>query len=515
MRITVSQLALAVGAFALVCSTAARADDAPSPAELQAQIKQLQKEIQSLSAKVKAVEAKKARAAAANPPASAARPGAAPPLPANAQVVDERSRAWPNVMVEPLWPSMDLINNPNTWLGVYGTIEADIGGSSNQDTAGHWRVGMDNVPWLSANRLGFAGAHEIQPGLDSIFRLEIEYDTPTGDMDTPGQLFNRDAWVGRNSADFGKLTLGRQNGLGRDATQFYLDPYGSASATLGEDGWMNQEDGRDDSQMMKNYVSTDTGSRVDSGVVWKKITGPWYTAAMYQFGASQNDYPNLINSCCGVNGGNYGPDGATSNYGNPNLGSAQAVALAYNFGVGNIGGFYQHANIGGYDNQVFSLGGNVLAIPTLRLNAGYVLYTADQETVGQRTDNVFTVSAKYAPEGHFDYELAYDVAFAHNGMEDPNGVILDPWSYATAEAGNVNPNTGLVQAANGVLQTLYGSVRYNFDQYSTVFVGFDYTVGSGAGYSHYAVDSGGYADPSNGVGQNSVLSIAAGYRYRF
>ena len=131
MSISVSQVALAVGAFALVCSTAAaRADDAPSTAALEAQIKLLQKQMQGIATELKAVKAKESKAKAAEttkPPVGGA-PLQITVLPADAQLNDERSRAAPNFMVEPLWPSMDLINNPNTWLGIYGTIEADFTG---------------------------------------------------------------------------------------------------------------------------------------------------------------------------------------------------------------------------------------------------------------------------------------------------------------------------------------------------------------------------------------------------
>ncbi|SCK35487.1 Outer membrane protein (porin) [Variovorax sp. HW608] len=98
------------------------------------------------------------------------------------------------------------------------------------------------VAWFSGNRWGLTGRRAMgDSGLDTIFKLESEFESQTGSDDTPGVTFNRHAWVGVQSDAFGKLTLGRQNAIARDpiSSDIYGDPYGPAAPTLEEGGYTN------------------------------------------------------------------------------------------------------------------------------------------------------------------------------------------------------------------------------------------------------------------------------------
>ena len=87
------------------------------------------------------------------------------------------------------------------------------------------------TPWFSGSRWGITGRHSIfDDRAGVIFKLESEFDYQTGEEDTPGVLFNRDAWIGFQSEELGKITFGRQNALARDFTGIYGDPYTSAPA---------------------------------------------------------------------------------------------------------------------------------------------------------------------------------------------------------------------------------------------------------------------------------------------
>ena len=159
-------------------------------------------------------------------------------------------------------------------LTLYGLIDVSYVHSTNADKSGH-SVTSPRVAWFSGNRWGLTGRRPLgSTGLDAIFRLESEFESQTGDMDTPGVLFNRDAWAGVESQSFGKLTLGRQNAIARDpvASGIYGDPYGSAAPTLEEGGYTNNNNFK----QLVFYAGSATGTRIDNGVVWKKnLTTVW------------------------------------------------------------------------------------------------------------------------------------------------------------------------------------------------------------------------------------------------
>lgn len=424
---------------------------------------------------------------------------AANPAP-NTSLLYNNSLTPANVLLGPLQPTMKLINDPNTWLGVYGSIEALVQSTTNavsgtplapaakQST----RLGQIGSSWMSPDRIGFTGAHALgNTGLNAIFRLEAEYQTPTGNQDTPGVLFNRDTWVGIEGKDFGKLTIGRQNTLGRDAIQFWGSPYGSDFANLGEGGWINQER----TQALKEYVGGVTGSRADASVVYKRLDGNLYYAGMYQFGSQQG-----LN-----NTDNAGPGGA-SDPSKFNNGSSQALAVAYNFGDVRLGALYNHSNVNSLSNQSYGLGGNWSVTPEVRLNAGYLRYTADQSFVGQRKDNIVTLGALYAPSNSkLDYIVAYNGIRAQNALIDGNGNTFNPYSDAT-EAVTDPTGTGALSVGSvdgGRRNSIYGSIRYKYDLQTMFFLGFTHTTTSG-GFTY---------DQLNGTTRSTDIGIGGVYNF--
>jgi predicted porin len=82
----------------------------------------------------------------------------------------------------------------------------------------------------SVSRLGFRGTEDLGNGLSAIFTLESGFKIDSGEQDTAGTLFNRQAFMGLKSTTYGALTLGRQY------TPFYVtlttvaDPFGTGFA---------------------------------------------------------------------------------------------------------------------------------------------------------------------------------------------------------------------------------------------------------------------------------------------
>ncbi|GAB3457882.1 porin [Massilia terrae] len=346
---------------------------------------------------------------------------------------------------------------------LYGLIDLSLSHKDNANGAGATQNDM-SVAWFSGNRWGIEGEHALPntDGLKAIFKLESEYELPTGDMDTPGVLFNRDAWLGVESKSLGKLTFGRQNTLAREFSKIYGDAYGSAGVTLDEGGYTNNNNFK----QFIFYSGSATGTRYDKGIVWKKAFGKIVAGLGYQVG---------------------GEPGSNTN------GSTKSVALAYNGGAFNVSGFYNTAIVDNYKHTSYSVGGNYKLGP-VRLNAGYVHYTAEQPVaIGDRHDNAYTVSAKFTPGGPFDYELGWQTMNATNAATNGSGYVLN--AYASTAAAT--------RTGTGKRQTTYASMFYHFDKRTELYLAGD----------HLSTDGTYLASQAHGF--KSQNELATGLRFRF
>jgi predicted porin len=114
-----------------------------------------------------------------------------------------------------------------TNVTIYGIVDAGIvresGGIGGNVTKISSGIG-------SASRIGFRGTEDLGGGLSALFLLETGTRIDTGEIDSAGTIFNRQAYVGLKSARFGQLSLGRQY------TPYYLavsqvaDPFAAGYA---------------------------------------------------------------------------------------------------------------------------------------------------------------------------------------------------------------------------------------------------------------------------------------------
>ncbi|SMG55453.1 porin [Paraburkholderia susongensis] len=318
---------------------------------------------------------------------------------------------------------------------LYGLMDLSaVSYQTNANASGNHVIsmGINGEPWFSGSRFGMKGAEDLGGGLKAIFRLEAEYRVSDGGMEDPGQIFDRDAWVGFDSDTFGKVTAGFQNTVARDAAAIYGDPYGSAALTTEEGGWTNQNNFK----QLIFYAGSATGTRYENSVVWKKLfNNGLYAAAGYAFG----------------NHTSFGTD------------ATYTGALGYNGGPFNVSAFFNHVNNNGFTNKSYSIGGNY-TYSIVRLNAGYFHYSGDQGALGQRHDNAWTVSLKLSPKGPFDYAIGYQQMHASNAAFDDTG--------GTANANLAfNPDTG---TASGYKETLYASMFYHLSKRTELYVAGDY-----------------------------------------
>jgi len=360
-----------------------------------------------------------------------------------------------------------------TNVQLYGLIDLSIGTQTHVDAAGHSLTSMWTAPWFSGNRWGLRGSEDLGNGTNAIFKLESEYDTPTGAMDTPGVLFNRDAWVGLQGASWGKLTLGRQNTLARDFSQNYGDAYGTPGVVYEEGGWTNVNNFK----QMIFYAASPSGTRYDNGVVYKYVGDSGFAGGLaYQFG--------------GVPG-------------NTSTNSTKAAALAYNGGMFNVSGFAQSFNVAGNKSTGYSVGGDAI-FGIFRVNAGLFHFGIDQGAngaLGKRTDNAWTLSTKITPTDKYDFELGYQQMKAKNAA----GTAVSGTSFLALATPYANTTSGFTKVANGKKGTLYTSFFYHLTKRTETYIAADFLKLSDVG--HFKGDN----DPSF----TSQTEYVVGIRTRF
>jgi len=421
---------------------------------------------------------------------------------------------------------IQLYSDDKTRMTLYGIVEATLSHVNNQTNAtggGTTTTTGFQVAWFSGNRLGFDADHALDslgndiglPGLKVMTKLESEVELPTGGMDTNGHFFNRDAWLGFWSPDLGKLTLGRQNTLTRDFTQNWGDPYGTPDVTLREGGYSNVNNFK----QLIFYSASATGTRVNSGIEWKKKWGKhWLTGLGWAFGSQGN-------------GGSADPAAGGSLPGNFRQGTNQAVSVAYNDLQVGPGKFNLNAN---YDQDTNGpptgpdlkhraelFGGNYVMGP-YRINAGWIHYTAEQgpgDSLGSRTDRSWTISGS-ARSGKTVFSLGYQRMGGENAAYSGSlsatcnpavGVFTTCGSTLNPMFGNVAAAT--VTSASGSKTTVYGAVMYQPDKALDLYVAADRMNVNGTWIVGDAMGNGTLI----GVGQphNDELELAVGARFKF
>jgi len=442
----------------------------------------LKEQIKALTDRLSRLEAAQSQPAATSPAAAPAAPKQLaqaqptetppPPKPAAPTVAAsqdpllyDQNGNYIGVLKNPVM----LYSDTKTRMTLYGIIEATISHVDHQNSAtgGTSTETGFQVAWFSGNRLGFDVDHALDfgdeiglPNLKVMSKLETEYELPTGGSDTNGVLFNRDAWLGFYSQDLGKLTFGRQNTLTRDFTQNWGDPYGTSEVTLREGGYSNVNNFK----QLIFYSAAATGTRVNSGIEWKKKWGDhWLTGLGWAFGSQGN-------------GGSADPGAGGTVPGNFRQGTNQAASVAYNGLQVGPGKFNLNAN---YDqdsrgpaagpdlkhrSELF--GGNYVVGP-YRINAGWIHYTAEQgpnNSLGTRTDRSWTMSGS-ARVAKTVFSLGYQRMGGENAGHNGAGVVLNPMFGNTAAA------TGTY--ASGSKSTVYGAVMYQADRALDLYFAFD------------------------------------------
>jgi predicted porin len=100
---------------------------------------------------------------------------------------------------------------------LYGLLDAGLTYTSNVAHNSKWAAGSGGI---QQSMFGLRGSEDLGGGLKAIFTLESGFNINNGKFANNNGMFNRQAFVGLSSSQFGTVTLGRQY----DAAQDYLAP---------------------------------------------------------------------------------------------------------------------------------------------------------------------------------------------------------------------------------------------------------------------------------------------------
>jgi general bacterial porin, GBP family len=253
---------------------------------------------------------------------------------------------------------------------LYGTLDAGLVYSNNQGGHSNWQQASGAV---SDTYFGLRGSEDLGGGLHAIFTLEDGFNINSGKFTEANTLFNRQAFVGLQSDQYGTLTLGRQY----DSVVDYLGPLSEAGSGYGNNLAAHpfDNDNLDNSFSIKNAVKYQSanyaGFRFGGLYGFSNDAGQFSNNRAWSAGASYNNGPlnvaaaylQLNNSLTNANAG-----GATSpgDGNNANLTAAlqrtYGVGANYSYGPATVGLLYTHTQ----DNNVIAgaQNGTAFTIPT-------------------------------------------------------------------------------------------------------------------------------------------------------
>jgi len=280
---------------------------------------------------------------------------------------------------------------------LYGTLDAGVVYTNNQGGHNNWQQGSGTV---SDTYFGLRGSEDLGGGLHAIFTLEDGFNINNGQFNESNTLFNRQAFVGLQSDQYGTLTLGRQY----DSVVDYLGPLSEAGSGYGNNLAAHpfDNDNLDNSFSIKNAVKYQSanyaGFHFGGLYGFSNDAGQFANNRAYSAGASYTNGPlnvaaaylQMNNSLGSSNSGGAVSAGAGND---ANLTAATqrtyGVGANYSFGPATVGLLYTHTQddnlIAGDQNGVgftvptgtnlhldnYEVNGKYALTPALSLNAAY------------------------------------------------------------------------------------------------------------------------------------------------
>jgi general bacterial porin, GBP family len=351
---------------------------------------------------------------------------------------------------------------------LYGTLDAGLVYTNNQGGHNNWQQGSGTV---SDTYFGLRGSEDLGGGLHAIFTLEDGFNINNGQFNESNTLFNRQAFVGLQSDQYGTLTLGRQY----DSVVDYLGPLSEAGSGYGNNLAAHpfDNDNLDNSFSIKNAVKYQSanyaGFHFGGLYGFSNDAGGFANNRAYSAGASYTNGPlnvaaaylQLNNSLGSTNSGGAVSAGAGSN---ANLTAVTqrtyGVGANYSFGPATVGLLWTHTQddnlIAGDQNGVgftvptgtnlhldnYEVNGKYALTPALSLNAAYTF------TNGHATGGTSDGDPKWQTVSlQADYSLSKRTDFYLEGVYQHASGTLGDGSANVAMINTLSPSSNGNQVA--------------------------------------------------------------------
>lgn len=247
---------------------------------------------------------------------------------------------------------------------LYGSLDAGLLYANNAGGHSLWAQGSGA---MSNNYFGLKGAEDLGGGLTAIFTLESGFNLNNGGYKNGDSGFNRQAFVGLQSDQYGTLTLGRQY----YSMNQYLAPLSEAGLGFGNNlaGHPFDNDNFAQSFSIKNAVKYSSANY--SGFQFGGLYGfsneadGFANSRAWSAGSSYNNGP--LNVAAGYlqlnNSGSYGGNANGAASADQNISARQqrsfGVGANYTYGPAQVGFVWSHSQIDGL--QSLGSGGMNLA----------------------------------------------------------------------------------------------------------------------------------------------------------
>ena len=351
---------------------------------------------------------------------------------------------------------------------LYGTLDAGLVYTNNQGGHNNWQQGSGTV---SDTYFGLRGSEDLGGGLHAIFTLEDGFNINNGQFNESNTLFNRQAFVGLQSDQYGTLTLGRQY----DSVVDYLGPLSEAGTGYGNNLAAHpfDNDNLDNSYSIKNAVKYQSanyaGFHFGGLYGFSNDAGGFANNRAYSAGASYTNGPlnvaaaylQLNNSLGSTNSGGAVSAGAGSD---ANLTAVTqrtyGVGANYSFGPATVGLLWTHTQddnlIAGDQNGVgftvptgtnlhldnYEVNGKYALTPALSLNAAYTF------TNGHATGGTSDGDPKWQTVSlQADYSLSKRTDFYLEGVYQHASGTLGDGSANVAMINTLSPSSNGNQVA--------------------------------------------------------------------
>jgi predicted porin len=335
---------------------------------------------------------------------------------------------------------------------LYGTLDAGIVYTNNQQGHNNFQESSGN---LSNTYFGLKGSEDLGAGLHAIFTLESGFNLNSGQFQQSNTLFNRQAFVGLQSNQYGTVTLGRQY----DSTVDYLAPLSEAGGGYGNNlaGHPFDNDNLDNSFSVQNSIKYQSanyyGLQFGGLYGFSNTAGQFSNNRAWSVGASYANGPlNFAASYLQLNHAGSNTSGAVSvTNGDANIASEQqrtyGAGVNYTYGPATAGFVYTHTQLDGVQGLAsggFTLPGVAgmnLHLDNYEINGKYAFTPALSLAAAYTfTDGKVTGTANNGDPKWHTVSLTGDYSLSKRTDVYVEGV----YQHASGELGNFGANVAAI-----------------------------------------------------------------------